>query len=262
MDKASINGIIRILQDTSIRTLDITGGTPELNTNFRYLVAEARELGCHVIVRSNLTIFFEEGMGDLPEFYRDHEVEIIASLPYYMEENVDRVRGAGTFQKSIRALQRLNSLGFGIESTGLKLNLVYNPQGAFLPPSQSSLEEEYKRELKNRFNVSFNCLYTFANIPIGHFKNFLIRTNNLDKYMDKLMNSFNPETLEGIMCRHLISVDWDGRLFDCDFNQILGLSVSEKYPQEIGDFDYSLLSAREIAVGDHCYGCTAGQGST
>lgn len=262
MDRETVDEVIRVLRDGRIEVVDITGGAPELNPEFKYLVNKAKELGRHVIIRSNLTIFFETGMEDLPEFYRDHEVEVIASLPYYIEDNVDRVRGAGTFRKSIEALHTLNGLGFGDGSSHLKLNLVYNPRGAFLSPSQCSLEEEYKRELKGRFGITFNDLYTFTNMPVGRFREFLDGSGNFDTYMEKLVSSFNTETLEGLMCRHLISVGWDGRLYDCDFNQIMGLGVLEGYPRHIKDFNYGLLSERLITVGDHCYGCTAGQGST
>lgn len=262
MDKENIEAVLSALHGNDIKTLDITGGAPELNPLFRYLVKEARKDGWHVIVRSNLTIFFEKGMEDLPEFYSENSVEVIASLPHYFEDNVDRVRGNGTFRKSINALQRLNALGYGQDSGEAVISLVYNPVGAFLPPSQAVLEEEYKKELLKRSGISFNHLYTFANMPIGRFKNYLVRTENLEKYMEKLKSSFNPATLKGIMCRQIINVGWDGRLYDCDFNQMIGLNVIDGYPQHIKDFDFSMLSEREIAVGEHCYGCTAGQGST
>jgi radical SAM/Cys-rich protein len=262
MDLETADRVIGLLKDYSFKVLDVTGGAPELNPHFRHIVSEARKLGRHVIVRCNLTIFFEEGMEDLLEFYRQHGVEVIASLPYYLEESVDRVRGRGTFQKSIRALQMLNSVGFGKETSDLKLNLVFNPQGAFLPPSQAELEKKYKGELMERFGISFSNLFTFTNIPVGRFGDFLRRTKNLDKYMEKLSGAFNPCTLDGIMCRHLISIGWDGRLYDCDFNQMIGLGLMDEYPHDIRDFDISSLSSREIALGDHCYGCTAGQGST
>jgi radical SAM/Cys-rich protein len=181
MDRENIDSVLRVLGDNAFSALDVTGGAPELNPHFRRLVREARESGCHVIVRSNLTIFFEEGQGDLPEFYREHGVEVVASLPYYSGPNVDRVRGEGTFKKSIEALRRLNSLGFGSDDTELKLNLVYNPQGAFLPPGQASFEAEYKGRLAEGFGVRFNSLYAFANMPIGRFRDFLVRTGNLLK---------------------------------------------------------------------------------
>jgi radical SAM/Cys-rich protein len=262
MDKDTVDEVLRALSRSPLRILDITGGAPELNPSFRYLVKEARNLGRHVIVRTNLTIFYEEGMEALPEFYRDNDVELVASLPYYLEDNVDRVRGSGTFKKCIAALQELNSLGYGNGTGDKNLNLVYNPQGAFLPPAQNNIEEEYKKELKSRFNISFNRLYTFTNMPIGRFKEFLARTGSLEKYMDKLTCSFNPRTLDTIMCRHQISVGWDGTLFDCDFNQVLRLPLDSGVPAHIKDFDHACLATRLIDVGDHCFGCTAGQGST
>jgi len=218
-------------------------------------------MGRRVMARTNLTIFFEPGMGDLPEFYAQNGVELVASLPYYMESGVDRVRGDGAFAKSIEALRRLNSLGYGTED-GMSLNLVYNPPGAFLPPAQATLEADYKRELGEKFGVGFTGLFTFSNMPIGRFKDFLKRSDNLDSYMDKLECAFNPDTLDGLMCRHLMSVGWDGRLYDCDFNLVLGLSVDENCPGHIADFDPEKLLNRRIRVGDHCFGCTAGQGST
>jgi radical SAM/Cys-rich protein len=201
-------------------------------------------------------------MEDLPEFYRENNVEVIASLPYYIENDVDSVRGNGTFRKSIVALQRLNQLGYGTNSGGTEINLVYNPKGAFLPSQQSALEAEYKKELFSRFGITFNKLYTFANMPIGRFRNFLSRTGNFERYMEKLKSSFNPSTLDGIMCRHILNVGCDGRLYDCDFNQMIGLGLCGNYPVYIKDFDYKLLSQRKIALDDHCFGCTAGQGST
>jgi len=262
MDREKIDDVLSILSENSIRVLDITGGAPELNPDFRYLVEQTKHIGCHVMARSNLTIFFAGGMEDLFDFYSQNNVEIIASLPYHSEAEVDKVRGNGTFRMSISALQKLNSLGYGMNTPGKKLNLVYNPQGAFLPPSQVTLEDEYRRELKRRFDISFHSLYTFANMPIGRFREFLLRSGNFEKYIKKLMDAFNPETLSGIMCRHLVNVGWDGTLYDCDFNQMIGLRVLDGYPRTIRDFDHRLLAERQIAVDDHCYGCTAGQGST
>jgi len=262
MGRKTAEKVLRVLLDNPFETLDLTGGAPELNPSFRMLVAGARNAGKHVIARTNLTIIFEEGMEDLPEFYRDSDVELIASLPYYLEEGVDRVRGSGAFGKSIKALQTLNALGYGKESSGPSLSLVYNPQGMFLAPAQCALEGEYKRELKDRFGVSFTRLYTFTNMPIGRFREFLVRTGNLVKYLEKLSAAFNPATLDGIMCRHLVNVGWDGTLFDCDFNQVLGHKTASDVPRHIDDFDFAALAGRAIAVDDHCFGCTAGQGSS
>jgi radical SAM/Cys-rich protein len=260
MDGDNIEAVLSVLGENDIGTLDITGGAPELNPRFSSLVEEARGLGRRVIVRSNLTVFFEEGYADLPEFFASRDVEVVASLPYYLEENVDRVRGSGTFGKSIDALRRLNSLGYG--TGGKSLSLVYNPQGAFQAPPQEELEKQYRKELKERFGVSFDSLFTFTNMPVGRFRDFLVRTGGLEKYYAELVSSFNPSTLEGIMCKRLINVGWDGRLYDCDFNQVLGLTVLEGLPGHIRDFDRGLLGERAIAVDEHCFGCTAGQGST
>jgi radical SAM/Cys-rich protein len=262
MDQQNIEEVLKVLDKNSITLLDITGGAPELNPGFRYLVEEAKHIGCHVIARSNLTIFFEAGMEDLFDFYSRNNVEIIASLPYHNETGVDKVRGSGAFLKSISALQKLNNLGYGMDKSGKKLNLVYNPNGAFLPPSQTTLEDEYRKELRRKYDISFHSLYTFANMPIGRFREFLVRSGNFNRYMEKLSDAFNPETLTGIMCRHLINVGWDGALYDCDYNQIIGLRVLDGYPRTLRDFDLSQLSGRQLAFDDHCYGCTAGQGST
>lgn len=261
MDKETIDRVLRVVKENDIAILDITGGAPELNVHFRYLVEQARKSGLHVIVRTNLTIFFEKGMKDLPDFYEANGVEIIASLPYYMDREVDRIRGNGTFQKSILALKKLNSLGYN-GSSGKKINLVYNPGGAFLGPQQKTLEQDYKRELQRKFGIVFDNLYTFTNMPIGRFKDYLIISNNLARYTEKLETAFNPSTLDGLMCRYLISIAWDGMLYDCDFNQILGLKIDDTATQHIKDFNYHRLSERKITVGEHCYGCTAGQGST
>ena len=260
MERDTVDAVLAALASSGIGAVDITGGAPELNPHFRHLVAEARALGKHVIVRTNLAIFSDDGMAGLPEFYRDHDVELVASLPYYKEDKVDRVRGNGAFRKSIAALQRLNSLGYG--TGGRLLNLVYNPPGAFLAPDQTVLELEYKKELRDRFRISFNRLYTFTNMPIGRFREFLVRTGNLERYLDTLARAFNPATLGNIMCRHLISVGWDGRLFDCDFNQVIGLPVNPGAPDHITGFDRAALARRVIRTGDHCFGCTAGAGSS
>lgn len=262
MSAAIAEKVLRVFLENPFEMLDLTGGAPEMHPSFQRLVTEARKAGRHVLSRTNLTIFFEKGMDYLPVFYRDQHVELIASLPYYLEDGVDRVRGLGVYRKSIEALATLNTLGYGMDTSGLAINLVYNPQGMFLAPSQGTLEAEYKRELKQRFGISFNRLYTFTNMPLGRFKDFLVRTNNLDNYLAKLSSAFNPSTLDGVMCRYLVNVGWDGRLHDCDFNQAIGLSTDTNAPQHIGDFDYLATTARRISVDDHCYGCTAGQGSS
>ena len=261
MGREIIDKALEVVRKCDIETLDLTGGAPELNPFFRFIVEEAKALNRRVIVRSNLTVFFEDGFEDLPEFYSKQRVEVIASLPHYTEEGVNRVRGGGTFQKSIEALRKLNDFGYG-QNDERRIHLVYNPAGAFLPFSQSELEEQYKRELQANFGIVFDRLYTFANMPIGRFREYLIRSGNFEKYMKAVKCAFNPCTLDGLMCRCLISVRWDGSLYDCDFNQMLGLTVDEGCPQHIKDFDYALLAGRKIVTDNHCFVCTAGQGST
>ncbi|HXX82249.1 MAG TPA: arsenosugar biosynthesis radical SAM (seleno)protein ArsS [Thermodesulfovibrionales bacterium] len=261
MSGDTVDAVIEILKNNPIHTIDITGGAPELNPHFSYLIERARQAGCHVIVRTNLTILLEEDMTHLPDFFSHHSVEVVASLPYYTDD-VDKVRGKGTFERCIKALKKLNALGYGNGATQKRLNLVYNPAGPFLSPAQNTLEEDFKKELHRRFGISFDRLYAFTNMPIGRFREFLLRANGFERYMDKLVHVFNPATLNGLMCRHLISVGWDGRLYDCDFNQMLGFTVHDTCPQHIKEFDYTLLSGRTITAGNHCYACTAGQGST
>ena len=262
MTLETVKEVLRVIEKHEIPTLDITGGSPELNPHFRYLVEKARDFGARVMVRTNLTTFFEEGLKDLPHFFKANGVEVIASLPCYQKENVDRVRGKGVFRKIFQALKILNELGYGEEGSDLKLHLVFNPQGPSLPPPQCSLEKTYKEELKKRYGITFNRLYTITNMPLGRFGETLKKTGSLEEYKRVLSSAFNPDTLDGLMCRHLISVGWDGRLYDCDFNQALGLSLLKRYPRHIRDFDFAVLSRREIAVGEHCFGCTAGPGSS
>jgi radical SAM/Cys-rich protein len=254
--------VLTAVERFRIPTLDITGGAPELNPSFRYLVSEANYLGAHVIVRHNLTVMFEPDQEDLAEFFRDYSVEVVSSLPYFLAEQTDAQRGSGVFEKSIEALRRLNSVGFGIEGSGLVMDLVYNPVGAFLPPSQASIEADFKRELARRYQISFNRLYTLTNMPIKRFLDYLRRSGNEERYMRKLVDTFNPRTLDGLMCRTLVSVDWTGRLFDCDFNQMLDLGVSSELSQTISDFNPDAFSHRRIMTGTHCFGCTAGSGSS
>jgi radical SAM/Cys-rich protein len=253
--------VLRALVAGGIPALDLTGGAPELNPHFRGLVAGARAAGRRVIVRSNLSVFSEPGMADLPEFLSGQGAEVIASLPCYLEENVDAVRGGGTYARCVEALRRLNALGYGLPG-GPALGLVYNPRGPSLPPSQGALEADYRRELRARFGVEFSRLYAFANMPLGRFREHLARTGGLEAYRERLAAAFNPAALAGLMCRSLVSVSWDGSLHDCDFNQALGLPLAKGLPRRIGEFDRAALSRREIAVGEHCFGCTAGQGSS
>lgn len=261
MPREIVEDCLNVLRRYKIPTLDITGGAPELNPNFRYFALEARKTGAKVIVRHNLTVMFEAGQKDLPEFFAENEAEVVSSLPYFLGTQTDAQRGAGVFDKSIEALKRLNAVGYGIDEK-LILNLVYNPVGAFLPPAQEAIEKDFKRELKVRYDVAFNNLFTITNMPIARYLEWLRRTKNEHVYMQKLVNAFNPATVEGLMCRSLVSVDWRGNLYDCDFNQMLDLKLESHLPQTIADFDFAKSANRRIVTGAHCFGCTAGAGSS
>ena len=250
------------LAATDIATLDITGGAPELNPNFRRLVTEAAGLGRHVIDRCNLSILLLPSQKGLAEFLARHRVEVVASLPYFLAERTDAQRGEGVFDKSIQALRLLNSLGYGEEGSGLLLNLVYNPTGAFLPPPQAAVEADFKRELRDRHDVVFNSLYAITNMPISRFLEFLLRSGNYDRYMQKLTQAYNPAAVAGVMCRTMLSVGWDGALYDCDFNQMLELPLGFDAPAHIRDFAAGPLERRRIVTAPHCFGCTAGSGSS
>lgn len=252
---------LKVLQKYKIPTLDITGGAPELIPDFRYFVTEAKKTVSKIIVRHNLTVMFEKGQEDLPQFFANNEVEVVSSLPYFLEKQTDAQRGTGVFNKSIEALKKLNSVGYGVDEK-LVLNLVYNPVGAFLPPDQNAIEKDFKRELKDRYGIVFNNLFTITNMPIARYLDWLRRSKNEESYMQKLVNAFNPATIDGLMCRNLISVDWRGNLYDCDFNQMLELGVEERVPQTISEFKMSDLATRQIMTGSHCFGCTAGVGSS
>lgn len=262
MSRETIEACLNVLRKYKIPTLDITGGAPEMIPDFRYFVVEAAKMGARVIVRHNLTVMFEKGQTDLPEFFAAHGVEVVSSLPYFLQAQTDAQRGAGVFDKSVEALKKLNAVGYGIEGSGLILNLVYNPTGAFLPPAQSSIEADFRRELLSRYDLHFNNLFTITNMPVSRYLDYLRRSNNEEKYMRKLLGAFNPATIEGLMCRNQISVDWRGRLFDCDFNQMLELNVSDDLPQTIFDFDLEKFNNRRIVTANHCFGCTAGSGSS
>jgi radical SAM/Cys-rich protein len=261
MAPQTVAEVLSFLQETKIKILDVTGGAPELHPQFRSLVTHARGLGLHVMDRCNLTILEEPGQEDLAVFLKDHEVEIIASLPCYTEELVDRQRGKGVYDKSIRALKRLNSLGYG---SRLTLNLVYNPQGPSLPPAQDRLEADYKRILAEAHGIVFNRLYTLANMPIQRFGSMLVSKGQFDAYMELLHRSHREENLASVMCRTLLSVDWQGYVYDCDFNQMLGvpLRVNGAKRVRLAELIGRDLTGNPIAVRDHCYGCTAGQGSS
>lgn len=262
MAREDVERVIAIVTNTPIETLDLTGGAPELHPDFRSLVASARFAGCQVMVRSNLAIFSEPSQTDLPGFYHENCVEVIASLPCYQAANVDAMRGGGTFGRCIEALRRLNEHGYGGDDGRLKLHLVYNPSGAFLPPCQQMLTGQYRKALRENFGIRFNQLFTIANMPLGRFKEYLLRTGEYADYLETLRRSFNPATLDGLMCRWLINVGWDGRLADCDFNATASIPLEEPAPRHLRDFDYEALCYRRIAVCEHCFGCTAGQGSS
>jgi len=264
MTEAAANKLIELIESAEdLEVVDLTGGAPELNPQFWPLVTAARAAGCHVIDRCNLTVLFEPGQEQTAERLAAHQVEVVASLPCYSIDNVDKQRGIGVFDKSIRALQRLNSLGYGLPDSPLKLNLVYNPGGAFLPPAQGGLESAYKEKLMEAFGIQFHQLYTITNMPIKRFAEQLLREGKVEEYMGVLVQNFNPTTVEGLMCRYQLSVGWDGQLYDCDFNQMLELGVLGDQHASIFDLD-SLkdLYHRPIATEGHCFGCTAGSGSS
>lgn len=261
MSFTTVETCLEVLARSKIPTCDITGGAPEMNPRFQSLVTEARRLGCTVIDRCNLTILLAPGYEQLANFLADNTVQIVASLPCYLEGNTDAQRGQGVFIRSIEALRRLNSLGFGHPDSGLILNLVFNPQGPALPPPQAQLEEAYRRELRSRFGIVFNRLFTITNMPISRFLNDLLAAGRLEEYLSKLAAAFNPLTCERLMCRTTISVDWRGYLYDCDFNQMLDLPVLST-ARHISEFRDELLTGRPIVTGHHCYGCTAGAGSS
>ncbi|MCS6926924.1 MAG: arsenosugar biosynthesis radical SAM protein ArsS [Candidatus Binatia bacterium] len=266
MDRRTAELALEFVRAANPTTVDITGGAPELHPSFRFLVTEARRDGRRVIDRCNLTVLFEPGQEDLAEFLAANGVEVIASLPCYLPENVEKQRGRGVYDTSIAALRRLNALGYGQEGSGLLLHLVYNPVGAHLPPPQARLEADYKRELATRFGIRFNRLYTITNMPIARFAHMLHREGKFDAYLALLADAFNPATLDGLMCRHLVSISWDGFVYDCDFNQMLDLRVGNGRPFRLGEQPAEqlvrLLAQQPIRTGIHCYGCTAGAGSS
>jgi radical SAM/Cys-rich protein len=262
MTDETIQDCLKALAHPDFQTLDLTGGAPEMNPHFREMVIQATQLNKQVIDRCNLTILLAPGYQDLPYFLAAHQVEIVASLPCYLEENTNAQRGDGAFQKSIQALKILNALGYGKNNSSLKLTLVYNPVGFSLPPDQAELETAYRRELKTQFDIEFTNLITITNMPISRFLSDLVDQGKLEEYMERLVNAFNPETISGLMCRSIISVDWQGNLFDCDFNQMLNLPVSVPTQRHIRDFHSEKLQKRNLVTNQHCYGCTAGAGSS
>jgi radical SAM/Cys-rich protein len=264
MTRETIADVLAFLGVSGVKRLDLTGGAPELNPSFRELVVRARELGVQVADRCNLTILEEPGQEDLAEFLAGECVEVIASLPCYLEDNVDRQRGKGVFERSLRAIRRLNALGYGMPGSGLELSLVYNPQGPSLPPPQGPLEADYRRTLGERYGVAFTRLYTLANMPIQRFGSTLVSKGQFNEYMALLHRAHRDENLDAVMCRTLISVDWEGYVYDCDFNQMLGLPLvlEGRARPQLSDLIGRDLAGNPVVARDHCYGCTAGQGSS
>ncbi len=257
----SMEKILAWAREANISSVDLTGGAPEMNPNFKRFVQGFLAMGASITSRCNLTILMESGYEDLAQWYANNGVRIVASLPCYTQENVDKQRGKGVFGKSIDGLKKLNSLGYGVKPS-MPLTLVYNPGGPFLPPAQESLESEYKERLAKDFDIVFTNLITITNLPVKRFEHYLSRTNQLTDYMELLVNNFNPSTTETLMCKHLISVDWQGYIYDCDFNQMLEMPMPGKGRTQLWDLDPNTLEQAEIAVGKHCYGCTAGAGSS
>jgi len=269
MDLKTVERCLKILAEhESIKNLDLTGGAPELNQHFDYFVIEAKKLGKHVMVRHNLTVTHDgnpvtgESKKYLPDFFAEHSVQVISSLPYYQQYFTDKQRGRGVFEKSIDSIQMLNERGFGVKNSDRVLDLVYNPVGAFLPAEQEILEQKYKTELWEKFGLVFNELYVITNMPIHRFKKQLLRLGQYQDYLTKLVNAFNPHAATGVMCRTLISVSHDGTLYDCDFNQMLEMEIGNGSPMTVFDFDYEALINRQIRFDSHCFGCTAGSGSS
>jgi len=264
MSAANVESVLAFLRNNGVGTLDLTGGAPEMHPRFREIVTRARAFGAQVIDRCNLTILAEPGYDDLAAFLAANGVEIVASLPCYQEDNVDRQRGKGVFDASVDGLARLNALGYGVEGTGRILNLVYNPQGPVLPPAQSNLEADYKRELMLRYGITFNRLYTLANMPIQRFGSMLVSKGGFGKYLQLLRGAHSAANLDHVMCRSVLSVDWQGYVYDCDFNQMLGLHLHDaaRPRTHLSEVNATALAGHPIRVADHCYGCTAGQGSS
>jgi len=263
MTKETMQQCLDVLKNNpQLQTVDLTGGAPELNPDFRWFVEEIKKLDRHIIVRCNLTIILSnKKYHDLPNFYKQHNIEVVSSLPFYTQQRTDRQRDDGVFDQSIKALQILNNVGYGKEETGLILNLVYNPAGAFLPPLQQSLEKEYKYALMEKFGIEFNNLFAITNLPISRFLDYLLQSGNYETYMEKLANAYNPVAAANVMCRDTISIGWNGYLYDCDFNQMLDLKIRDS-SKHISQFNLNALNKRSIITGQHCYGCTAGSGSS
>lgn len=265
MEQETMLECLRIIATEDIKTVDLTGGAPEMNPHFRWFVEEIRKISAsiEIIVRCNLTIIVANPKyNDLPEFFKKHKIQVVSSLPYFTAMKTNSQRGEGVFEKSIKALSMLNKVGYGMEGSDLILNLVYNPSGAFLPGSQAGLEAEFKKKLLSLYNIQFNSLFTITNLPISRFLEFLVRSGNYEGYMEKLIESYNPVAASQVMCRSMISVGWDGQLYDCDFNQMLDLTVSPSSSGHIKDWNSETLLNRSIVINQHCFGCTAGAGSS
>ncbi len=263
MTRDTMEHCLAALEGSAITTVDLTGGAPEMNPDFRWFVTEITKLGKKVIVRCNLTIIVANPKYyDLPDFFKENHVEVASSLPHFSAKRTDSQRGDGVFVASIKALQMLNAVGYGIVNSGLILNLIYNPGGAFLPGSQSSLEKEFKTRLSRDYGINFTNLFAITNLPISRFLDYLVSSGNYDAYMEKLVNAYNPAAVGNVMCRNTVSVGWDGYLFDCDFNQMLDLKLKDPTSIHIADYNNEVLTNREIIVNQHCYGCTAGAGSS
>ncbi len=264
MSRAVIDDVLSLLERSDVKTLDLTGGAPEMNPDFCYMVESARQMNVHVIDRCNLTILNEPGYEAFAEFFAEQQVEVVASLPCYLEENVESQRGSGVYKSSIKALQRLNQLGYGKPDSGLRLSLMFNPLGPVLPPSQPQLEADYKRELNERAGIVFNQLYVLANMPIQRFGSTLLSKGTFHDYMDLLKSAHQDANVATVMCRSLISIDWQGYLYDCDFNQMLDMPITQNgiSNTHVRDLNLAELENHSIAIADHCYGCTAGQGSS
>lgn len=262
MDRDTLMKCLQIIREHQIPTVDITGGAPEMNAHFRWFVEECTAIGARVMNRCNLTIIkANPKYYDLPEFFAKHNVHIISSLPYFTKTRTDSQRGDGVFEDSIAALKMLNEVGYGMPGTDLQLDLVFNPSGAYLPGDQASLESEFKRQLSRRYDIEFNNLFAITNLPVSRFLDYLVESSNYSQYMTELIEAYNPATIDGLMCRNTISVSWDGYIYDCDFNQMLDLKV-EANSQHLDDFDMDALMSRDIVLNQHCYGCTAGAGSS
>lgn len=263
MTRETMEEILQALKVSEATTVDLTGGAPEMNPNFRWFVEELSKMNKQIIVRCNLTIILANPKyNDLPDFFKKHGVNVVSSLPSFTARRTNAQRGEGVFEKSIKALQMLNEVGYGKEGPGLKLDLVYNPSGAYLPDDQEVLEAEFKTKLASEYSIVFNDLFAITNLPVSRFLDYLIRTENYEDYMNELVNAFNPMAVEGVMCRNMISIGWDGQLYDCDFNQMLELTLADDAPKHIRDFNQEKIRNRNIVLNQHCFGCTAGAGSS